>query len=132
MDDFVLRDAEFHRSLAKTAGNPFMAHLSCIIQNLMEPLLRAVVRACRSTAQCLDADHLRICNAIASRDSAAASAEMVRHMMHIRDAVTLLFDTGGGVSSESSPACWHAAINIAPEVSHAPTERLSQTLCDAR
>jgi GntR family transcriptional regulator, transcriptional repressor for pyruvate dehydrogenase complex len=87
---FFKHDAEFHHTLAKGAGNPFMEHLFLIIRGLIEPLIQERIPVCSASLESFQIDHQRICNAVASRNLSSAAAEMVRHMANVREAIAVI------------------------------------------
>jgi hypothetical protein len=98
----------------------------------MEPLLKAGVRACTSTAKGWDADHQRISNAVFARDPGEAGAEMVRHMIHIREAISLLFNTAIIGQRSDLPACSQPAEGGASEGRLPPSGAVSLFVCEGR
>ncbi len=92
-ESFFKHDSDFHHTLAKSTGNPFMAHLFLIIRSLVEPLIQDSIRACPRSLECFQADHQRIYDAVSTRDQRSAAVEMARHMTHVREAVAMIYAT---------------------------------------
>lgn len=101
---FVRQDADFHHALAKAAGNCYMAHLFSIIRSLMEPFLNECIHALPGILESFQSDHRRIYKAVFARDRELAAAEMVRHMIRVREAIATAYEKDRAHSPRSKKA----------------------------
>lgn len=72
-------DVAFHLAIARAAQNPFLYRLSDVIRVYLERMRGSLPSWTHDRSEVL-ARHVAICDAIAARDEAAASAAMQAHM----------------------------------------------------
>jgi GntR family transcriptional repressor for pyruvate dehydrogenase complex len=106
---YVLRDAEFHRLLAKATGNRFMVHLFLTIRRIMEQFITESFSALPGMMDRSLADHKRIYEAILRRDRSLAVKEMTRHMTNIRKAMKSFYHITHPETTESAARAEHSA-----------------------